>query len=195
MGKDYVWYAGYGSNLSKQRFLCYILGGKPKYGLTENEGCSNQKLPSEDRPIKIPYILYFALPKGEGTSMWGKGGVAFLAPEKISNSEQWTLGRMWKITKDQYEEVKRQEGKNWYDHEIFLGKDENGIPIYTITNKTKLKNVVPPSERYLKTIILGLKETYSMSNEEICNYLINKEGIKNYFTYDKLLKIAKTVVL
>ncbi len=195
MGEDYVWYAGYGSNLSKQRFLCYILGGKPKYGMTINKGCSNKSPPSEDRPIEIPYILYFALPKDKkGTSMWGRGGVAFLAPEKINNAELWTLGRMWKITKDQYEEVKRHEGEG-YNNEIFLGKDENGIPIYTITNKTKLKNVVPPSERYLKTIILGLKETYSMSNEEICSYLINKEGIKNYFTYDKLLKIAEAVVL
>jgi len=30
--KTYVWYAGYGSNLNKQRFMCYIKGGTPTYG-------------------------------------------------------------------------------------------------------------------------------------------------------------------
>jgi len=28
MKNMYVWYVGYGSNLLRERFLCYILGGK-----------------------------------------------------------------------------------------------------------------------------------------------------------------------
>jgi len=87
---------------------------------------------------------------------------------------------MWKITKDQYEEVKKQEGP-CYDHEICIGKD-NGIPIYTITNKRRLNNNIPPSKRYLKTVALGLKETYNMDNEEISEYLIEKNAIKGNFT-------------
>ena len=43
--QEYVWYVGYGSNLNKQRFLCYILGGTPKYGCKSNQGCINKALP------------------------------------------------------------------------------------------------------------------------------------------------------
>ena len=28
--KKYLWYASYGSNLNLDRFMCYIVGGKPK---------------------------------------------------------------------------------------------------------------------------------------------------------------------
>jgi len=109
INQDYVWYVGYGSNLSNQRFLCYILGGIPKYGGKNNQACTNRALPLEDRPIKIPYSLYFALPEErKETSNWGKGGVAFITPEKVEDKDLWTLGRMWKITKEQYEEVKKQ---------------------------------------------------------------------------------------
>ena len=168
--QEYVWYVGYGSNLNKQRFLCYILGGTPKYGCKPNEGCINKTLPPEVRAIKIPYVLYFALPKGrKKTFNWGEGGVAFIAPEKVEDKNLWTLGRMWKITKDQHEEVKEQEGQPLYDHEICIGED-NGIPIYTITNKRRLNNNIPPNKRYLKTIALGLKETYNMDNEEFSKF-------------------------
>lgn len=46
---------------------------------------------------------------------------------------------MWKITEGQYGEVKEQEGPSWYGKEILLGQ-EDGIPIYTITNEAVLKN-------------------------------------------------------
>jgi len=129
----YVWYSGYGSNLSKQRFLCYIMGGKPTYGKKCNKGCDDKALPIEDKPCKIPYGLYFALPdKEEKTDMWGRGGVAFLDPTKECCRNNWALGRMWKIRKGQYEEVKCQEGRNQYNCEIRLG-EEDGVPIYTIT--------------------------------------------------------------
>ena len=84
---------------------------------------------------------------------------------------------MWKITKDQYSEVKKQEGPRWYNHEIYIGED-NGTPIYTITNKRKLNNNIAPNKRYLKTVVLGLKETYNMDNEEIIEYLIERNAIK-----------------
>lgn len=93
---------------------------------------------------------------------------------------------MWKITREQYEEVKTQEGPGWYGYEIPLG-DEDGIPVYTITNKNNLNNILQPSEAYLKTIALGLKETYKFSNEEVANYLIEKIGIKEKLTKDEIL--------
>jgi hypothetical protein len=188
----YVWYVGYGSNLSKQRFLCYIVGGIPKYGKKYNDGCSNTECPIDDKPFRIPYRLYFALPGGETkTYNWGQGGVAFINPKKEGSEDNWSWCRMWKITCEQYEEVRVQERKPWYNHEIFLG-EKNGIPIRTITNIEILSNIIPPSEAYLKTIALGLKETYNFTDNEIAAYLIGKEGIKGKFTKDKLTDICKS---
>jgi len=79
---------------------------------------------------------------------------------------------MWKITTDQYEEVRTQEGRSWYDLPISLGEDEDGTPINTITNSQVLKNILAPSDSYKKTIVEGLRETYpKMSEAEIVDYI------------------------
>jgi hypothetical protein len=194
---SYVWYVGYGSNLSKQRFLCYIEGGKPKYGQKNNDGCTGKTAPKEDSPFQIPYSLYFALPDNKKqTENWGPGGVAFINPIKEKEENKWSWGRMWKITKEQYNEVRDQEGegwregRGWYNHEIPLG-EKNGIPIFTITNKKNLSNVLPPSDTYLKTMVLGLKETYNLTDEKIAEYLMTKNGIKGNFTKSELIKIIQ----
>jgi len=190
---SHVWYVGYGSNLSKQRFQCYIKGGTPCFGKKQNDGCHDKSPPKEDKPIIIPYPLYFALPDDKkNTSNWGNGGVAFIDP--TSNNSTTTYCRMWKITNDQYECVKDQEGCCWYDHEIKeeeLGED-GGVPIRTITNKVKLSNILRPSDNYIKTIAVGLKETYRFSDEEIIEYLISKEGMK-VIHKNELQKILSTI--
>jgi hypothetical protein len=165
------------------------LGGK------KVEGCKDKTPPKESKPIRIPYSLYFA----KQSQYWENGGVAFISLERESDESNWTLGRMWKITKEQYEEVKNQEGE-WYNYEICLG-EEYGISIYTITNKYNLNIKKPsegykkPSKPYLKTISLGLKETYNFSKIEIYGYLIQKDGIKSNFTKDELMVIIKSVIL
>ena len=192
MSKKYVWYVGYGSNLSKQRFLCYIVGGIPKYGKKYKGGCSDTNCPIDDKPIKIPYSLYFALPNGyTKTDNWGEGGVAFINPIKEENKDYWSLCRMWKITCEQYEEVRDQEGKSWYNHEIYLG-EEGGISIRTITNKIALTNILQPSDTYIKTVALGLKETFGFGDDAIAAYLTEKEGLKR-FTKDTLIDVFKSV--
>jgi hypothetical protein len=187
-----VWYVGYGSNLSKQRFHCYIEGGIPCFGRIQNkEGCLDKTLPIANKPIEIPYPLYFALPDDKkNTGNWGDGGVAFI---DSTQKNSITYCRMWKITSDQYNCVKTQEGRYWYSHQIELGKDnDDGLPIFTITNKDKLSNILRPSDNYLKTIAVGLKETYEFSNEEITEYLISKEGMKDIHK-NELRKILSTI--
>ncbi len=68
------------------------------------------------------------------------------------------------------------------------GKIEMGITIITLTNKEKL-SVTKPSDGYLRTIALGLKETYNLSNKCILEYLMNTPGIKGKFLKDKLTSI------
>lgn len=175
--------------MNKQRFLCYILGKKPRYALESAEaakGCTDKSLPLEDRPIKIPYSLYFALPNNiKSTSNWGIGGVAFISN---TESEDLTVGRMWKVTRPQFEEIWTQEGRGWYNEKIELGT-EDGLNIYTITNKIILNNILAPSVNYLKTIKDGLRECSGMTSEEIANYLIAKKGIKEFYRKEELINI------
>jgi hypothetical protein len=187
---DYIWYVGYGSNLSEQRFFCYIRGGTPSFGKTRNDGCkSDQRLPAENRSIVIHYPLYFALPDNlTETRNWGRGGVAFIRHEEEKESK--TLCRMWKIKREQYREVRIQEGSSWYGKEIELG-EEGGLPIYTITNKEILKNILLPSREYIRTIAVGLKETYNLNEEEIVDYLFTKEGISSNLEKEALLKMIR----
>ena len=187
--KNYVWYAGYGSNLSRQRFLCYIQGGTPTYGKTPNHGCFDITEPPLERQYIINYELYFAIPdNGVGTERWGPGGVAFIDPKR--NKKASTICRIWKITEEQYEDVCGQEGKLWYNKRVKLGKI-GVLPVWTITNNTRLNNVLGPSNNYLKTLILGLRETNKMQDNEIANYLVSKAGVAEKYSLKKIIQIAK----
>ncbi|MEM2145952.1 MAG: hypothetical protein QW279_11365, partial [Candidatus Jordarchaeaceae archaeon] len=136
------------------------------------------------KPILIPYELYFS----RYSANWQNGGVAFLKPNKVLGVNDWTLGRVWKITCEQYEEVRVQEGKDCYNYEIYLG-EEDDVPIRIITSENILTPYNKPSDGYIKTITLGLKETYNFSDEEIGKYLITKSGIKENFTHGDLLSV------
>ncbi|MDR1611166.1 MAG: gamma-glutamylcyclotransferase, partial [Planctomycetota bacterium] len=112
MGEELLWYASYGSNMLRERFLCYIKGGKFRGRGEDKGGCRDTSLPLEDRPLLIPRQLYFA----RNSSTWGGRGVAFLDKDRPG----LTLGRMYKITREQFGEVKSQEG-DWYRYELALG--------------------------------------------------------------------------
>lgn len=99
MNDKYVWYACYGSNLNKHRFLCYIQGGVCHYNGRIYEGCDDKSEPIEDKPITIPHKLYFANSSGS----WNGSGVAFINPQRDPHAN--TRGRMYLITEDQFAEV------------------------------------------------------------------------------------------
>lgn len=166
--QNYVWYACYGSNLCRERFLWYIQGG----GTKNNPGCQDKTLPVVDRPYTINHELYFT----NQSRTWGNGGVAFLKMEKDEKVE--TLGRAYLITVEQFEDVKKQEGasNNWYGHVMELG-EMAGIPVKTLTRIPEnmghyITNT--PSLEYLDMLRRGLWETYpSMTVEEISRYINN----------------------
>jgi hypothetical protein len=209
--QKYVWYACYGSNLSRDRFLCYILGGTPAGSSEEEKGCRNKALPKADKSVSIPYPLYFALEAGR----WSNRGVAFLGLNR--DDMEKTLGRMYLITEEQFLEVVSQENnglkfdinlndvkketakvfrESWYGNIVYLG-DEQGFPIFTFTAywdvQDKTQNA--PSPEYAQTIIRGIKETYHMPDQEVANYLQSKPGIKGNITGDALFELVKSVVL
>ena len=192
-----VWYASYGSNLKRQRFMCYIQGGKPEGRTEPNQGCRDKTPPIDSKPVSLNFDLYFA---GKSKS-WGGGGVAFI---REGTKESLTLGRMYLITYEQFNDVVMQENdkcvngelyvprfqqlvqqresvlpdKPWYGKLLNVGT-EGGHPIVTFTTPiTDLRpNPNDPSEEYLNTIASGLRETYpKMTDTEITAYLYARGG-------------------
>ena len=164
--QNFVWYACYGSNLCRERFLWYIQGGGPK----NNSGCQDKTLPVVERPYSIHHELYFA----NQSRTWGNGGVAFLKTEK--NEKIQTLGRAYLITTAQFEDIRKQEGSsaNWYGHVLDL-ETLGGIPVKTLTRIPEDVGqyiINTPSLEYLDMLRRGLWETYpSMTVEEVSKYL------------------------
>ena len=183
-----VWYASYGSNICEGRFLCYILGGKWKWGGSCSQGCSEKSPPTDSKPMTIKHELYFA----KKSTAWEGGGVAFIKKKKEHDTSKYTYGRMWRITREQFDCVKKQEGPAWYGKDIKLGKEGNE-PIYTFTNPITLRSSAKPSIGYLKTISLGLKETYDMCDEQIVKYLASKFGVKENFKEETLLDMLQSL--
>lgn len=162
--EKFVWYACYGSNLCKERFLGYIQGGGPK----GNKGCEDKTLPLADVQYTIHHELYFA----NKSKTWDGGGVAFVDAE--GDGKINTLGRAYLITEKQFEDVKKQEGasKKWYGYVLELGT-LGGIPVRTLTQINRnAEDVNTPKKEYIDIICKGLKEAYpDMSDEKIKRYL------------------------
>ncbi|MGV8120650.1 MAG: hypothetical protein AB2L14_12895 [Candidatus Xenobiia bacterium LiM19] len=167
MSENLVWYACYGSNLLKERFMCYIKGGKCSYNGKLYTGCEDKSEPQKDESFIIKHRIYF----GKRSPSWFKKGVAFL--DSMYNESECTLGRIYLITKSQFIDVQSQEGSSleWYGEIIHLG-EKDGFEIKTLTSK-EIQPEKVPSEYYLKAMINGIKETYpEKSKNEIIDYLI-----------------------
>lgn len=191
-----VWYAGYGSNLLRARFDCYISGGTPGGATKAYAGCHDSTAPRGDRPITLPNKLYFA----DASSTWG-GAVAFI--RRVA-SDATTYARMYLITYGQFNDVVRQENglkvpggiivpdyddltqsNEWllaaprlYGRLMKLGmRDRHPILTFTATSDNFV--IGPPSEAYIKMIASGLDETYpSLGEGGILDYLAAAEGIR-----------------
>jgi hypothetical protein len=192
-----VWYASYGSNLRRQRFMCYIQGGVPEGRTEPNEGSRDKTPPSDSRPVPLNFDLYFA----GSSAAWGNGGTAFI---RRGSRSSIALGRMYLITDEQFNDVVLQENAKKVDGTRFVPPfaelarkqkwvlpgnplyggllnigSEGGYPVLTFTTARTDLQVNAPHENYVKTIASGIKETYPrMSNAEISKYLLGAEGIR-----------------
>jgi len=207
MSEDLVWYASYGSNLSRERFMCYIEGGTPPGSTKDHSGCSDRSPPRDDRPILLPHGLLFSM----RSAQWEDGGVAFVDPENMTPTG--TLGRMYLVTGEQFVQIVRQENglepddeSIQIDLEEVVRKGEMTLPgqygrllhvgfemphpIFTFTSTTAADlEPVAPGTNYLKTIIRGLIETYDMDDAEISLYLKAATGISGMPVEEDLERI------
>ena len=139
----YVWYAAYGSNISRERFMRYIMD------------CSDKSEPAEDRRYEFPHDITFA---GRAAN-WSNKGKAFLDDSR----KGMALGRIYKIRRSQLDEIQRKEGPD-YTKIICLGYEE-GIMVYTFTTANMPAESSTPSAEYIDVILKGLKETYPERSE------------------------------
>lgn len=165
--KEYVWYACYGSNICRQRFMEYI------------NRCDDNTPPVEDRPYEFDYDMYFA----KKACIWDDGGKAFLVLSKPGHA----YGRIYKVTKEQYEQIRRYEGSDYTQH-VDLGM-VSGIPVYTFTDTKTNEERTLPSYRYYKVILQGLRECYEgiLDDNQIVQYLNSR------IMSEQAYKIAETV--
>lgn len=163
MKNNLVYYVSYGSNMLEERFLIYIKGGVCKFNGKNYDGCKNKNNPIDSKPIMIPYNMYFS----KQSSSWNNSSICFLDYSKEGSA----YGRAYLITKEQFKEIKKQEGK-WYEKEINLGFI-NGYEAITFTNERNLEhmNINSIGKEYLNVIKLGLKESFNLSNLEINDYI------------------------
>lgn len=200
-----VWYACYGSNICRDRFLCYINGGTPAGAKKHFTGCEDKTQPKDSRPFEIPHPIYFA----KKSVTWDGDGICFLHPEKFPEK---SLGRVYQISVSQFKDLVRQElifdgvieidfeelrkkgsynclKDGRYGELLYLGEIENK-PVISFTSPVHLSEEInPPSPAYLQTIAKGLKEIYDLKKEELVEYFQKIEGIKGYALEKELEKI------
>lgn len=125
--------------------------------------CDDTTPPIASKPVLINHKLYFA----SKSCIWENKGVAFIDPKEDKN--ELTLGRMYLITKEQFEQIKLFEGSK-YQNKVRLGAYD-GREIVTFTDY-EINEENLPSERYVEIIQKGLRETYkNLFKKEIIEYL------------------------
>lgn len=165
---EYVWYACYGSNINKERFMKYI------------EKCDDKTPPVENKPYYFENNIYFA----KNSSIWDNGGKAFLD----TTSKGHAYGRIYKITREQYETTKLLEGSD-YKLKIDLGFID-GIPVYSFTDTEVDFKYRVPSYRYYNVILNGLKECYKeiLDPKDIVLYMNLNTMPKDMYSVAKVIQ-------
>jgi hypothetical protein len=193
MERRVIWYASYGSNLSAERFACYIAGGCPRGPRRTHVGARDNAPPLGTVALKIPYQLYFS-----GESRVWDGSPAFIDTNPVDGIVG--LARAYLIGWDQFEDVVAQEngrpsvsievddqdlvpGFSWqigsrrYENLLCTGRLDD-MPVVTFTAPWSMNEVTPgaPSADYLAMLITGLREAHDLSDEELVRYLGSAPG-------------------
>lgn len=193
----YIWYAAYGSNLSLERFSCYLRGGRPEGGGYVYKGCRDGSDPRADVASVIDAELIFG-----GTSRTWGGGVAFVDCDQRSE----TMARLYLITLDQFSDVVAQE--NWLEpgslavpgdadlgDELSYGLvtalgELDGHAILTLTRRPGTEPAAP-APAYLRHVARGLVESHGLDAGDVAAYLAEKRGVREAMTEPELLSLLE----
>jgi hypothetical protein len=184
---DLVWYACYGSNLARERFLRYLNGD------ASHLGARDPSPPRASAAVRVDHALGF----GRTSARWG-GGVAFLhrAEANRVGIRGATLARLWLVTGPQFADVLAQEnGLAPGDLDVNVPADgdravtcsgpdlqgapygcvlqlgsRSGRPVLTFT-AAEAPSPNAPSEQYLAVMATGLKESHRLDAAAVAAYL------------------------
>lgn len=185
--------------------MCYIEGGTPLGSRKRNPGCRDSTLPRAIQPVLLDFEIFFA---GHFAG-WG-GGAAFI---RESSTDSKTLGRMYLITEEQFNDVVLQENGRIVDGTRIvpeverLGREReypirelrtysrllrvgerDGCSILTFTSgKEHRMPAAPPSEPYVRIIAMGLRQAYpAMPDDEIVQYFMQADGVSGRLEHDQV---------
>ncbi|OLT18443.1 hypothetical protein BJF80_15140 [Serinicoccus sp. CUA-874] len=211
-----VWYAAYGSNLHRGRFLRYLQGGRPDGAHRTYAGARDAAAPRDDVAYHLPGQLRF----GWTSPTWG-GGIAFYEasggegrpsgaePEEGEGPE--VLARAYLLTDEQFADVVAQEmrrapgaaldltptlragrhayGPGRYETVHHVG-DLEGRPVLTFTadRPTDLSENAP-APAYLRTIASGLVDAHRLSLDEVVRYLRRSPAVGAAWTPGELTEL------
>jgi hypothetical protein len=175
--------------MSAERLACYIEGGRPPGGTRTNPGARDRTRPARSIPVDLPGTVYFA---GQ-SPQWG-GGVAFYDHE----TPGWTAARGYLVTAGQLADIAAQEmyrvprdddpleqvvqgplddgrhevGPGRYETLVEVGRHED-VPLLTFTSPHGMDHVeqTSPSQAYLDTVRLGLRESRGWDDDRLESYL------------------------
>ncbi len=198
-----VWYAAYGSNLVRSRFLTY-LGGRPMPGSGRREAGARDG--SEPRAV-APYRFDRPLVFGQRDESWGGGGVCFVDPDRSVTGA--TAGRAWLVTGEQLSDVWAQEngvevgvdldlkavvaggtldvGTGWYRRLLSLG-ELDGHPVVTFTCES-VPELNPGDPSYVRIVGRGLMETWGWPAGRAAAYLAACPGNAGRFEASALVRL------
>lgn len=189
----HLWYAAFGSNLSRDRFLIYLQGGVPPHSPNPapQPGARDRTPPTAEWVGEVEAELYFAT----SSQRWGGGGVAFLEvdPSRFTRSRPVARIRAYRLSLSQLEDVYGQENgveaRPAIDVDVLVHHGHldllprrygrlavvgfhDGAPLVTITSSEQ-QEVNSPSFAYARTIVAGLTEAFGLSVDEAVQYLID----------------------
>lgn len=202
VGPERVWYAGYGSNLSRDRFLRYLEGGRPAGAVRDYPGARDPARPAAERAITVPGGIFFGLE----SAVWG-GGLAFYDAGARGHARM----RAYLISREQFSDVVAQEMHREVGvdldltpvlrharHEVGLGRYEtlhlvgehDGAPVLTFSaaDPTAIP-LNPPAPAYVRMMVSGLREAHGMSDAELVEYLLARPGMAGAWDERRLVAL------
>jgi hypothetical protein len=198
-----LWYAAYGTNLSRGRFQIYLKGGRPAAGGRHLPGCRDPLGPHRDVALMVPGGIRFV---GVST-IWG-GGMAVYDARAAAR----VAVRAYLITAEQFVDVLAQEmrlkpplkldlgpvresgwhslGPGRYQTLAQLGTHDD-LPMLTFTSAAVADHAVnAPTDDYLRTMALGLREAHDWSAGQIGRYLAQFPGATGAWTPSAIEELA-----
>lgn len=193
---DPVWYVAYASNMSAHRLQSYLEGGRPPGARRTYEGCRDPSPPTRSVALALPGRLVFA----GRSSVWG-GAMAFYDAsadgEVVARGYQITFGQLSDLVSQEARQPvgrdlvpAREIGRPWptlsgiYESLLHVG-DRDGSPMFCLTTHQTLVPA-PPSAGYLRTILIGLGETWDWTTVESAAYLRRARGVAPVWSQAKI---------